>query len=97
MISRMLTSKNFNNIYLFYLFILTGGIYFIFLIFKYIISVFKSIFFQTSIEEELNNDFGDFSWTNPKKITSPRKRTITIDTSNENDEFISSNNPNIIS
>lgn len=95
MISRMVTSKNFNAIYLCYLFIIATGFYFILLIFTYIISVFKSIFFQTSIEEELNKDFHDFPWTNSKNMTSPRKRTITIDNSNETDEFIQPANINV--
>lgn len=94
MIARILTSKNYHNLNMFYLFILLAGFYFILLIFHYIISIFKSIFFQTSIEEELNNDFGDFTWTNSKKIKSPRKRTITLDNSNETDEFIEVNNIN---
>jgi len=96
MISRILRTKNYYNISIMYLFILVAGFYFLFLIFRYIISVFKSIFFQTSIEEELNNNFGDFPWTTYKKIISPIKRTITIDTSNEIEEFISPNNIEII-
>jgi hypothetical protein len=94
MIARMLTSKNYHNVNMFCLFILIAGFYFIILIFRYIISIFKSIFFQTSIEEELNNDFGNFPWTNSKKITSPRKRTITLDNSNETDECIELSNIN---
>lgn len=94
MIERLLTSKNYHNINMFYLFILLAGFYFILLIFRYIIAIFKSIFLQTSIEEELNNDFGNFPWSNSNRIKSPRKRTITLNHSNETDEFIENSNIN---
>ena len=67
MIARILTSKNYHNLNMFYLFILLAGFYFILLIFRYIISIFKSIFFQTSIEEELLFSFDSVLTKTPER------------------------------